>query len=166
MEITGKISAKVIRKVRETKSVYLRDFTAFSILVSRYYKVLSRNFGLLAVKPPTRADRGLTANMPHFMLLLFRFAWNSCPDGYFVSGFMRGDGNNLGSLEEGVCCKPPSAPNQWGDCYIEDITNSFDVDWATVGCQRSLYYIVAIYTHECDQISCMEELKCCTIANP
>ncbi len=70
MEITGKISAKVIRKVRETKSVYLRDFTAFSILVSRYYKVLSRNFGLLAVKPPTRTDRGLTANMPHFTLLL------------------------------------------------------------------------------------------------
>ena len=77
---------------------------------------------------------------------------------------MRGDGDNLGSLEEGVCCKPPSAPNHWGDCYIEDITSSFDEPWAKVGCQKQLYYIVAIETHECDPITCMEQLKCCRIA--
>jgi hypothetical protein len=77
---------------------------------------------------------------------------------------MRTEGNHLGALEEGVCCKPPSTPNQWGDCYVEDITTSFDVPGAKVGCQRQLYYIVAIETYECDPITCMERLKCCRVA--
>ena len=79
---------------------------------------------------------------------------------------MRAGGSELGNLEEGVCCKPPSAPDQWEDCYIEDIRSSFDEPDAFVSCKQPLYYITGIYSYPCPEISCMEQLRCCTIALP
>ena len=62
-------------------------------------------------------------------------------------------------------CKPPSAPNHWGDCYTENIRQSFDQNGALVGC-APLHYIVGIYTIKgCEKISCFEELRCCCIAD-
>ena len=56
-------------------------------------------------------------------------------------------------MEWGVCCKAPSAPNDWGDCYTENIRQSFDEDGALVGC-APLRYIVRCW---CEKIFCFEE---------
>ncbi|XP_028398408.1 neurogenic locus notch homolog protein 1-like [Dendronephthya gigantea] len=90
-------------------------------------------------------------------------SWNYCPRGYFVNGFIRSDGDSIVRLEEGRCCKPSNGPSDWGECFVEDIMSSFDEPWAKVGCSKPLHYIVGIYTHKCDKISCIEKLECCSI---
>ena len=54
-----------------------------------------------------------------------------------------------------MCCKPPSAPYHWGDCYTENIRQSFDKDGALVGF-APLHYIVGIYTNGCEKFSVLK----------
>lgn len=101
------------------------------------------------------------------LLKYFRDSWSYCPDGHLLRGFLRSSGSqNLGYLEEGVCCKPPGAPvAQWDHCYYEDISASFDEPWATASCQQPLHFIQGIRTSEGDKIINMEELYCCKMAS-
>ncbi|XP_028408046.1 neurogenic locus notch homolog protein 1-like [Dendronephthya gigantea] len=88
-------------------------------------------------------------------------AWNWCPANMAVRGFYRAGGTqDLGYIEEGVCCKPDDAA-QLGDCYYEDITLTFDNPHSTVRCQKQFYYIHGIRTSACQEITCIEELQCC-----
>lgn len=91
----------------------------------------------------------------------FRDAWNWCPTNMALRGFYRSGGSeDLGWLEEGVCCKPDDAA-QLGDCYYEDIGLTFDNAYATARCHKQFYCISGIRTSACGGIQCIEELHCC-----
>ncbi|CAB4009653.1 neurogenic locus Notch -like [Paramuricea clavata] len=95
-----------------------------------------------------------------------KHSWSLCPNGYLLRGFMRQSGSqDLGYIEEGVCCKPPGSPVNWANCYHEDISVSFDEPWATASCQQPLHFIQAIKTSEGERLINIEELYCCKMAS-
>lgn len=58
-----------------------------------------------------------------------------------MRGLYCGNGNNVGSIEWGKCCKLFYYLYEWGNCYDEDVSNIFN----KVGfseCRREGYFIV------------------------
>ncbi|KAL9987750.1 hypothetical protein ACROYT_G002106 [Oculina patagonica] len=87
--------------------------------------------------------------------------WALCPDGFFLNGLYKTDGQNLYNIEEGQCCRPLNQQEDgYDDCYEEDVTTSFDNrGWSD--CQRTGYYMTGIYKSNCEKIYCIEIFKCC-----
>lgn len=86
--------------------------------------------------------------------------WAVCPTGYFIRGFYRNDNALLYNIEEATCCKPNSFPNRYEECYEESIGVSFD-NIGLSECTKNDYYVVGIYKGGCDDLHCIETLKCC-----
>ena len=94
-------------------------------------------------------------------------SWSHCPSGYLLRGFWRNSGSNdLGYIEEGVCCRPAAFPIKPMSCYYEDVTLVFDPHWATAKCQRPLHYIHGIRTSHGTEIQRIEEFLCCQLPLP
>jgi len=86
--------------------------------------------------------------------------WNSCPKNYYLHGLQKSNGNGLHNIEQAQCCKPTNS--QYGKCYTQDITTSFDrKGWSTC---KSGYSAVGLYRSGCDKLHCIEKIKCCQIA--
>ncbi|XP_059176561.1 uncharacterized protein LOC131956155 [Physella acuta] len=91
--------------------------------------------------------------------------WATCPTGYFLNGLYRSGGKNGGifNIEYGRCSKPSDHPSYYGQCYDEDITICFDNENL---CQcKDGYYVTGIYKSTCEQLHCIETLRCCKMAN-
>ncbi|XP_048576422.1 uncharacterized protein LOC5514381 [Nematostella vectensis] len=85
--------------------------------------------------------------------------WNTCPNGYFLRGLYRNDGQSLDNIEVGKCCKPANHPHWYGHCYDQDVRASFDKE-GTSKC-RDGYFMTGLYRGNCDEIYCIEMFKCC-----
>ncbi|XP_032239144.2 uncharacterized protein LOC5513729 [Nematostella vectensis] len=85
--------------------------------------------------------------------------WNTCPNGYFLQGLDRNDGQSLDNIEVGKCCKPANHPHWYGHCYDQDVRASFDKE-GTSKC-RDGYFMTGLYRGNCDEIYCIEMFKCC-----
>ena len=78
-----------------------------------------------------------------------------------LRGFYRNGGSNdLGYIEEGVCCKAAESTGI-ADCYYQDFGLSFDHNWAFASCNRPLYFVNGIRTSHCTNLNCIEEFYCC-----
>ncbi|KAL9952088.1 hypothetical protein ACROYT_G039293 [Oculina patagonica] len=87
--------------------------------------------------------------------------WALCPDGYFLNGFRKSDGQGLSDIEEAKCCRPQNQPeDSYDDCFDEDVSVSFD-DTGLSYCSKKPYYMTGIYKSTCDEINCIEKFKCC-----
>ncbi|EDO41900.1 predicted protein [Nematostella vectensis] len=85
--------------------------------------------------------------------------WNTCPNGYFLQGLDRNDGQSLDNIEVGKCCKPANHPHWYGHCYDQNVRASFDKE-GTSKC-RDGYFMTGLYRGNCDEIYCIEMFKCC-----
>ncbi|KAH9488921.1 hypothetical protein Btru_058742 [Bulinus truncatus] len=117
--------------------------------------------------------------------------WANCPQGYFLQGLYRSDkchrknvkedyytvGSSrytsglvdcpdgfLQNIEDGTCGKPVGYPDKYSECYIEDISACFNKS-ATCSCKRDDYFVAGIYKGRCDELSCLEKLRCCRLAD-
>ena len=85
--------------------------------------------------------------------------WALCPSGHFLRGLYRTSGDWLYNIEEGKCCKPVGLPNKYAKCVDKDITVSFD-NKGLSSCDDG-YYMVGFYKGSCNQLYCIEKIKCC-----
>ena len=99
-----------------------------------------------------------------FDILLFsNKRWANCPDGYFMRGLYRGDGQRLHHIEEGSCCRPNNLPNRYLDCYEKDVEKTFDKKgWGK--CSNG-YYMAGFYKGTCDKVYCIEKFRCCSMSD-
>ena len=82
-----------------------------------------------------------------------------CPNGRFLRGIYVSIPQELLNIEKGKCCKPRLHPDQWGDCYDQDVSTSFDNEgWSNC---RDDYFMVGIYKSNCQALYCLETFKCC-----
>ena len=90
--------------------------------------------------------------------------WAVCPEGYFMQGMYRNDGQWLHHIEESRCCKPKNLPNSYLHCYNADSVGlSFDKKgWSS--CAAG-YYMAGFYKGGCDRLYCIESFKCCSMQN-
>jgi len=87
--------------------------------------------------------------------------WALCPNGSFLQGLYRNSGDGwLYKIEEAKCCKPNIFPDQYEDCYNENIWGSFD-NRGLSECKKDGYYVAGFYKSDCNELYCIEELKCC-----
>eukprot|EP00928_Gymnodinium_smaydae_P009044 TRINITY_DN13336_c0_g4_i1.p1 TRINITY_DN13336_c0_g4~~TRINITY_DN13336_c0_g4_i1.p1 ORF type:complete len:1143 (+),score=137.52 TRINITY_DN13336_c0_g4_i1:914-4342(+) len=91
--------------------------------------------------------------------------WSSCPEGFFISGFKRCSCSELKCLEEVKCIRDKSFPLKLQGCYERpEFGLSFDrAGWS--GCLDD-DAMVGIWRGSCDKIGCMENIKCCPVAQP
>ncbi|XP_005105797.1 uncharacterized protein LOC101864475 [Aplysia californica] len=55
------------------------------------------------------------------------YTWNTCQTGFFLQGLYRtGKPELLENIESGWCAKPSSHPHHYGQCYVQDISDSFN----------------------------------------
>ena len=87
--------------------------------------------------------------------------WAVCPEGYFLNGLGKSDGQNLYNIEGGQCCRPQNQPeDSYDGCYDEDVSISFDnMGWSQ--CQQDGYYMTGFFKGGCEDIYCIEKFKCC-----
>ncbi|XP_005096128.1 aerolysin-like [Aplysia californica] len=90
------------------------------------------------------------------------YNWNTCPDGYFVQGFYWTGGERLGNIRDGRCMKPASHPYHYGHCYDKDVSVSFN--YRGVSECRDDYFVTGLYRGSCDQLYCIEKMRCCNMA--
>ena len=96
-------------------------------------------------------------------LLFSNKRWANCPDGYFMRGLYRGDGQRLHHIEEGSCCRPNNLPNRYLDCYEKDVEKTFDKKgWGK--CSNG-YYMAGFYKGTCDKVYCIEKFRCCSMSD-
>lgn len=91
-----------------------------------------------------------------------KYVWALCPAGYYMQGVRLGAGPPayLNNIDEAKCCHPQGHPNSFEHCYDEDYTYKFDnKGWAF--CKQLGYYLVGIYKSDCNQLYCLEKLRCC-----
>lgn len=93
-------------------------------------------------------------------LLIRTNRWAVCPNGYFVRGFYRTDGDWVHNIEEAKCCKPNTFPDRYEACYNENVGSSFD-NRGLSKCKKEGYYLAGIYRGGCDRLYCIEWFKCC-----
>ena len=85
--------------------------------------------------------------------------WSTCNKGYFLQGLYRNGGSGLYLIEYAKCCRPKKNVLQWGHCYEEDVSLSFDKKgW---GKCNAGYYMVGLYRSSCNHLYCLERFKCC-----
>ena len=78
-----------------------------------------------------------------------------------MNGLFRTDEDPwLHNIEEARCCKPQGLPDEYEDCYKENVWGSFDGKGLSV-CKRESYYMTGIYRGDCDKLYCLEEFMCC-----
>ncbi|XP_046863423.1 delta-like protein 4 [Xenia sp. Carnegie-2017] len=86
--------------------------------------------------------------------------WSACSIGYFLNGLYRTNGQHLHNLEEGKCCKPVNHPDNYGDCYYENIKNDFNKKgWAL--CKKDGYYVTGLRRDCGDWLKDIDSFKCC-----
>ena len=93
--------------------------------------------------------------------------WASCPDGYFLQGFYRSSDVKLHNIEQALCCRPRNFANidMARDCYDEDVRLSLDKEgWSK--CKQDWYYMVGVYKEGCDDLHCIEMIRCCRMRLP
>ncbi|XP_059171451.1 uncharacterized protein LOC131952696 [Physella acuta] len=90
--------------------------------------------------------------------------WATCPNGFFLNGLYRSGGNNAGlrSIEYARCSKPSDHPSYYGQCYDQDVMSCFD-DMNLCQCKDG-YYVTGLYKSSCEQLHCLETLRCCQMA--
>ena len=99
--------------------------------------------------------------------------WALCPNGYFLRGIYVEETNPssgysfdamhllVEDITQGQCCRPKHHPSEWDSCYEENIWFPFDrVGW--VSCREG-YFIAGFYKNQCDNLYCIETLKCCSM---
>ncbi|KAJ7370005.1 hypothetical protein OS493_034737 [Desmophyllum pertusum] len=79
--------------------------------------------------------------------MLFRTGTSNCQEGFFLRGLWRGDSNNVGSIEWGKCCKPSHHPYNWGGCYDEDVSNTFNKAGLSE-CKEAGHFIAGFQTQD------------------
>ena len=85
--------------------------------------------------------------------------WAMCPKGTYLQGLYKSEGKFLGNIETGKCCQPEGHDNHWGDCYDEDVSESFDKKgWSNC---KDGYHMAGFYRGGCDKLYCIEKFKCC-----
>lgn len=93
-------------------------------------------------------------------LLIRTNRWAVCPNGYFVRGFYRTDGDWVHNIEEAKCCKPNTFVDRYEACYNENVGSSFN-NRGLSKCKKEGYYLAGIYRGGCDRLYCIERFKCC-----
>ena len=92
------------------------------------------------------------------------YVWAKCPKGFYLNGIRISGEINLHQIEEAKCCRPHNHPDDYQDCYEEDVTYSFDrKGWSE--CRRSDYYMTGFYRSDCDHLYCIEKFHCCRMKN-
>ena len=94
-------------------------------------------------------------------------SWASCTDGYFLRGFYRSSDVRLHNIEQALCCRPRNFSNidMAKDCYDEDVRISLDGrGWSK--CKQDSYYMVGVYKGGCDDLHCIEMIRCCRMQLP
>ena len=90
----------------------------------------------------------------------FRAGRSACQQGFFLRGVYRSNGNSLGHIEWGKCCKPSHHPYHWGDCYNEDVSGTFNKAGLSE-CRRDGYFITGFETTSGGALSTIKKFKCC-----
>ncbi len=86
--------------------------------------------------------------------------WASCPEGYFLQGVYLASGTLLNNIEQALCCRPRNFQNVNMDCHIESVRASLDKrGWSK--CWGDLYFVAGVYKAGCDNLYCIEMIKCC-----
>lgn len=133
---------------------------------------------LIASRPYRWESQGLT-NPPRstfsavnteFDLHFFRFsaAWALCPDGYFLRGIYVQETSFsavhlVDDITHGECCRPKHHPSEWESCYDENIWLPFDgTGWVSCSAGED-HFIAGFYKNNCDNLFCIEYLKCCSM---
>ncbi|CAL1533922.1 unnamed protein product [Lymnaea stagnalis] len=114
---------------------------------------------------PWKTSKSLTFYADWWTILDSINSWGLCPAGYFLQGLYRNEDNRgwLHNLEEGRCSKPAEHPSTYGECYNEDIGVCFD---NIVLCKcRDGYFVTGLYRGGCDELFCLEMLRCCKMAS-
>lgn len=94
-------------------------------------------------------------------LYLFSTGTSVCQQGFFLRGLHRSNGNNIGNIEWGKCCKPSHHPYHWGGCYNEDVSNTFNKAGLSE-CKRDGYFIAGFETRASGgKLSSIKKFKCC-----
>ena len=95
--------------------------------------------------------------------------WCTCYSGYYLTGLYRSGSSGsphqdlVHNIEEGACHQVPHSTS-WRQCYIENVDRELDVNiyLALSYCKTSGFYLVGFYkTRNCDELRCIESLKCC-----
>ncbi|XP_067021981.1 uncharacterized protein [Acropora muricata] len=98
--------------------------------------------------------------MPDWIRSLDGAGRSACQQGFFLRGVYRSNGNSLGHIEWGKCCKPSHHPYQWGDCYNEDVSGTFNKAGLSE-CRRDGYFITGFETTSGGALSSIKKFKCC-----
>ena len=91
---------------------------------------------------------------------IFRAGRSVCHQGFFLRGVYRSNGDTLGHIEWGKCCKPSHHPYHWGACYNEDVSGTFDRSGLSE-CRRDGYFITGFETTSGGALSSIKKFKCC-----
>ena len=90
---------------------------------------------------------------------------SNCQQGFFLRGLYRSNGNNVGNIEWGKCCKPSHHPYHWGDCYNEDVSNTFNKAGLSE-CKRDGYFIAGFQSRASGgRLSSIKTFKCCRMVD-
>ena len=88
--------------------------------------------------------------------------WALCSSSYYLNG-MRTSGTTdviKSQIEEGRCCRPQNHPNSYEDCYDEDSWMSlYQKGWRE--CEKPGYYLAGIHRDGCNELGCIDMLRCC-----
>lgn len=91
--------------------------------------------------------------------------WQTCPDGYVMTGMYRSNDQTLRSVQYFHCCKPCQDDGRTvlnvAECAQADWSRSFDSEgWSR--CPGNSY-MQGLYKSSCDWIYCLEYARCCKI---
>ena len=63
-----------------------------------------------------------------------------------------------------MCCRPRKFENLTKDCYDEDVRKSLaEKGWSKC---RDWYYMVGVYKGFCNELNCIERIRCCRMTPP
>jgi len=110
-----------------------------------------------------RPNEGWTCKHGQWGASMDNAGWSLCPEGYFVKALERSSNEQLHCLEKADCCKPNSAPEQYGFCYEEDWSASFDHEGAS-RCKLPNTALVGLERDESDNLKGIKTAKCCQLA--
>ncbi|KAJ7370003.1 hypothetical protein OS493_034735 [Desmophyllum pertusum] len=127
---------------------------------------------LLGIKKAKCCDRDQTfwntptqCQMPDWVRSMDGTGTSNCQDGFFLRGLWRGDSNNVGSIEWGKCCKSSHHPYNWGGCYDEDVSNTFNKAGLSE-CKEAGHFIAGFQTQDSGgKLSSIKKFKCCRMAD-
>ena len=63
-------------------------------------------------------------------------------------------------IEETRCCRPQNHPNDYEDCYDEDVTDSLNLNVLSE-CKKEGYYMAGFFRGSCNTFNCLDKLRCC-----